>query len=700
MKRVIWSLVILCALAAAAPYLPAGLLRARVAAALERSLDRKVEIGGIRFTFFPAGPVPGPGFALENVTIHEDPRAGIEPLAYVRELGASVRLLSLLRGKLELSGISLGEASINLVKTAAGAWNFQFLLERAAQRQSPLPAVRMRAGRVNFKFGDTKSVFFFSDADLDISPSSDESMYLNFGGAPSRTDKTTRDYGRFYVRGNASSRNLDFQVEFERSSLEVLGIEGVLVTLDARISGPPADLNVTGNVQASESKGEVWRLAYSGTLDLPGERLELSSSFKPVAVQFKAWDLLKTPDWEVGANFEQIPLATLFETGRRLRLTGGATLPENLTVDGSVSGTAYYNQRNGLSGQLALTEASLTVPDREPVKASEARVTVIGTAVRLAPTVVHIGENQTAQIDGIVTLTEPRTIDLTINTKGLSVAAMQSFGLSAIPIIEQTPRGTWKGWARYREAGWSGESELRDARIQLDGFADPIEIESAAVSLRGRRVAVDKIKATAGATAFRGSYSFDPAAKRPHKVNIVVDEADAAELERLLAPVLLRGDGGFLARTLRFSPPAPPPWLKNRRAEGALRIDSLTAGPWKLTSLKTTLQWDGLHASLSGSGTNFAADLDVDLSGAAPKYQLKGSLMGVAYQEGQLQLAGSMDAEGNGAKLLESARGEVTVKGLANTPVPDADFRAGAGVFQLLPAATEPRWKLSITPEN
>src|SRR4030095_12289171 len=121
--------------------------------------------------------------------------------------------------------------------------------------------------------------------------------------------------------GNASNRNLDLQVEFERSSLEVLGIEGVVVALDARIFGPPAGLKVTGNVQASESKGEVWRLTYSGTLDLLGERLELASASKPVAVTFKAWDFLKTPDWEAGADFQQIPLARLFEIGRKFRVT-------------------------------------------------------------------------------------------------------------------------------------------------------------------------------------------------------------------------------------------------------------------------------------------------------------------------------------------------------------------------------------------
>ena len=663
MKRLIWIPLLVCALFAAAPYLPAGLLRTRVAAALERSINRPVEIGDIRFTFFPAGPVPGPGFVLENVTIHEDPRAGIEPFAHMGELGASIRLFSLLRGKLELSGISLGDATINCVKTQDNAWNIQFLVESNAQKETTLPAIRMRGGRVNFKFGDTKSVFYFDDADLDI-----DGPDINFGGAPSRTDKSAQDFGRFFVRGTATSQRLDLRAELERSSLEEalrlmdphgFGVHGI-VALDASISGEPSALKVTGNVQVGDihrwdllPSGDSLRLAYNGTLDLRGERLELTSTSKLVNLEFKAFDLLKTPTWEASADLQKIPLATLFEIGHHM----GATLPENLKVAGSVSGTASYNQRNGLSGQLSLGEASLTLPDREPVTASEARVTIVGAAVRLAPTVVQIGEDQTAQIDGIVTLAEPRTLDLTINTKGLSVAAMQSFGLSEIPIIQQTPKGTWKGWARYREGGWSGESELRGALIQLDGLADPIEIETATVILRGKRVAVEKVKAKAGATAFKGSYSFDPAAKRPHKFNILVDEADAGEVERLLGPALLRSGGGFLARTLGLSTPTPPVWLKNRRAEGTVRIDSLSAGASKIGDVKATFWWEGTHLILGGTASSFNAALDLDLSASTSKYQLKGTLTGAAAaaREASFQSAGSVDSEGSGAKLLEAA---------------------------------------------
>src|SRR5579862_1952105 len=164
LKRLIWVIAALAALAAIVPYLPTDVLRPGIERALERGLGRKVDVGGISLTLFP-GPLPRPGFTLDRVTIHEDPRAGIEPLAYVESVGASVRVLSLFQGKLEFSSLNLTDATINLVKTDAGPWNFQFLLDNGAADSKRIPAIRMRSGinstsRVNFKFGDTKSVFY------------------------------------------------------------------------------------------------------------------------------------------------------------------------------------------------------------------------------------------------------------------------------------------------------------------------------------------------------------------------------------------------------------------------------------------------------------------------------------------------------------------------------------------------------------
>ena len=423
----------------------------------------KSTIGGLRLTLLP-GPIPRPGVTLEEVIIDEDPRAGIEPLAYVTSLGASVRVLSLFQRKLEFSSLNLSDATINLVKTDAGPWNFQFLLENGPANSKRIPAIRMRSGRVNFKFGDTKSVFYFNDADLDVTPSDDGSMELRFGGAPSRTDRSTQEFGRFFVRGTAApeSRRLDLKVELERSPLaETLrwmdprgfDVHGT-VALDAQLSGPPSHLDVAGQIQLADVHrwdlipDEVGglKLGFGGTLDLRGEHLDLQTtadqSGSPVVIRFRSWDFLKSPHWDAGADLQQVPLATMLAVCRHM----GATLPENLSAQGSVSGSVTYNEPQGMQGRVVLRDASLSVPEAEtdaaPVEAPVATVDIGGRSISLESASVHIGEKQSAEIEGSYDLDQPRSLDLKITTRGLSVAAMRSFGLEAIPLLEQTPQGS------------------------------------------------------------------------------------------------------------------------------------------------------------------------------------------------------------------------------------------------------------------
>jgi len=726
MKRLLWVMLwvtaALAVLAVVLPYLPADLLRPSIERALERGLGRKVEIGGVQLTLLP-GPVPRPGFTLKEVTIHEDPRAGIEPLAYVESLGASVRVWSLFQRRLEFSGLNLGDATINLVKTDAGPWNFQFLWGSGTADSKRIPAIRMRAGRVNFKFGDTKSVFYFNDADLDVAPSDDGSVELRFGGAPSRTDRSTQEFGRFFVRGAAApqSQRLDFKVELERSSLEEtlrwmdprgFGVHGT-VALEAELSGAPGHLDVAGQIQLADVHrldlvpNEVGglKLGFGGTLDLRGERLDLQTSAdrngSPVVIRFRSWDFLKSPHWDAGADLHQVPLATLLAICRHM----GATLPDRLAAEGAVSGSVTYNEPQGMQGRLVLRDASLSVPDETPVEAPVATVDIAGRSMTLERASVHIGEKQSAELEGSYDLDEPRSLDLKITTRGLSVASMRSFGLEAIPLLGQTPQGTWRGWARYEGGDWSGESELQNARIAVYGLAEPLVIRSASVSLNGNRVAVSRLQAKAGAVAFTGSYRWEAGSEpsdkaRPDKFDLKIEEADAGELARLFAPALLR-ERGFLARTFRLGASAPvPAWLKALRTEGAISIGSLTAGDVRLRGITAQVDWNGplVHlGDLSGSSEPavFAGDLSIDLRTGSPRYHFDGKVADLAYKGGKLDLEGILDAEGDGADLLESARAEGALRGRSILFAPDAEFRSVAARFEMLGGGAASRWRLS-----
>jgi len=170
------------------------------------------------------------------------------------------------------------------------------------------------------------------------------SVELRFGGEPSRTDSTARDFGLFFLNGTWSSspaQRLDLNVDLERSSLAEVsrlidprgfGVHGV-IALQARLSGPPSALEISGQLQVDDvhrwdlvPQGGGWKLPFKGALDLRGEKVELAGApDAPVSLSFRAWDFLSRTQWEAGAQLNQIPLAALAEVARHM----GAVLPRS-----------------------------------------------------------------------------------------------------------------------------------------------------------------------------------------------------------------------------------------------------------------------------------------------------------------------------------------------------------------------------------
>lgn len=708
MKRyIVVAIAALVALGFAAPSIDINFMRPRIERAIQRGLGgRRVEVSGVYLNL-----LTGPGFTVEGVTIYEDPRAGIEPFIFVGELEARVRLLPLLSRRLEFSSLRLHEGpngekpTINLVKTDAGPWNFQLLLGAIS---GSMPSIKMHTGRVNFKFGDTKSVFYFDDADLEVSPYEDGSVELRFSGAPSRTDQAAQNFGHFFVRGKWDGSKLDMRVELEPSALEEVarlfdqggfGLHGI-VALDAQLSGPPSKLDVAGTLRVDDvhrwdllpKRGGGWSVAYNGSLDLRGERLELASaqgSPAPLGLQFRAWDFLSTPHWEAAADMNKIPAATLVEVARHM----GAPVSEKLAAEGSVSGSVRYSEERGLEGRIRLQDTSLKLPDVQPVRAADAQVAISAKTFSLDPASVEIGENETAQIEGSYEL--GAGLDLKITTRSLNVADLRSFGLAAIPLLEQTPQGNWRGWARYQwspggKGEWTGEYDLQNARIAIDGLAAPLRIQSASVSCAGERVSVTRMRARLGELAFTGEYRWEPNAIRPHRFKISIPRADASEIEHLLAPSLER-ERGFLARTLRLGSPAVPAWLAARRADGTVSIDALEIGDTRARLDPARVLWDGTqirvaHLNAHADPAVISGDLLIDLSNRVPHYRFDGKARDVAYKGGRLDLDGSIESDGAGADLLAAAHGEGSLKGRSIAFTPDAEFRSISGCFEIAPA--------------
>ena len=132
-------------------------------------------------------------------------------------------------GPFEFASVELQDASLNLTRVDLPVksgpndfrWNFASLLQ--SNMLAAFPSIHMRGGRINFKFGDTKSLFYLLNTDVDLWPpgSAKDPWTLRVHGEPARTDRPARGFGSFAARGQWLQRDgsTTLDVKLEQSEL-------------------------------------------------------------------------------------------------------------------------------------------------------------------------------------------------------------------------------------------------------------------------------------------------------------------------------------------------------------------------------------------------------------------------------------------------------------------------------------------------
>jgi hypothetical protein len=185
------ALTILVAIIVVPPLVSINRYKTRIASAMSNSLGRPVHLSGVELRLLPR-----PGFVITDLTVEEDPSYGAEPVLHANEVKAAIRLFSLWRGRLEISRISVDEASLNLVRTADGRWNMNTLFRTAAQVQSDgskprrqsLPYLEATNSRINIKQGVEKLPYSLVNADLSFWEENPGDWRVRLKGQPARTD--------------------------------------------------------------------------------------------------------------------------------------------------------------------------------------------------------------------------------------------------------------------------------------------------------------------------------------------------------------------------------------------------------------------------------------------------------------------------------------------------------------------------------
>jgi AsmA protein len=710
-RLVLYALLVLGFAAWYVPRISADRYREPLHAGLERALGRKVKIGTVRFQL-----VPTPGFTVSDVIIGEDPAIGPEPAAYVDTLRARPTFTALLGGPLEFASVDLEGAYINLTrveKTASGVrWNFASLA--GTKLPTSFPSVHLIKARVNFKFGDTKSVFYLLDTDIDLWPPAREDgpWSLRVHALPARTDRPARGFGSFAARGewHPADNSLIVDVKLEKSELSDIGtlFEGHEAGLhghiwgDAHLAGPMTRVGLAARLNVDDIHGwnqtppggDAWPFAIGGYINLPGQTIEIRTTTtghqSPLDLRYRVTDYLARPRWAVNAIFSQLPMSPLVGLARNL----GAPIPDDLKYEGTAQGAVGFSMPDGVpkwDGEIRVANSTLSLASTPPLRIADADLRFEGSAVTLPSTAVENEAHETASLSGRFDIAT-KEFGASLSTEGMSLASLRKqISLAGVPLLSQATAGTWSGNLNYSgaEASWTGDVHLKDADIPFEAFSAPLHILTADATLSGAGIVVKHFSLEAGDIQASGDYRYDPALDRPHRFRIAVAKCTGDSLQKLLMPALHRGN--FLNYALNLGSVPQPDWLRAMHADGAVQIGSLKLGPTTVTKLRTRVLWDAMQVRLSNlqgqaNDAAFSGLATVALASRQPVYQFSGKLTGLPWRSGAMDAEGTVTTSGTGSDLLTglAAKGSFRARDV-NLPPLDTWDRID-GCFEWSPA--------------
>jgi len=699
------------------PKISADQYREPIRAALDAALGRKVEFSAVNFRLLPF-----PGFTITNLYVSEDPTVGAEPAAYVETVRAIPRFLSLFSGRLALSSVDLEGATITLARAEPNSgvrWNFASMIRPT--HTADFPALHMRSGRINFKFGDTKSIFYLLDTDVDLWPPSSNGFpwTVRVHAQPARTDRPARGFGYFSARGQwrRSDNSVTLDVKLEQSELgDMLTLfegheSGVLGEIhgDAHLAGPMSRVGIRGRLTVdnihgwSEAPpgGNAWPVWLSGYVDANGQMIDVRATLaqrgaSPVDVRYRVSDYLGQPQWGVTAVFNRMPVAPLVAVAHNL----GIRIPNGVEISGLADGAASYAMPQGLprlDGQIAISNLKIATPGSPGLQVDPATLRLEGKSVALGPATMSNAAGELATV-GIGYDIATGRATASVSTTGMSIASLRrQISAVGLPILGQATSGSWSGSLTWADQ-WTGDIRVTGADIPFEAFAEPLHIETAEASIEGAAISVKHIEVTAAGMQASGDYQYQPGAVRPHRFRMNIARADAAALEKLFLPALRRGS--FLNYAFNFGRPPQPEWLTAMRADGTIQAGEIDFGDAAVKKVRARLLWDGYLVRLADvqstvGGGKFAGDIAIDLSQREPRYRIPGLLTGMPWKTGKMDVEGEAVTYGFGANLLANLHASGSFRGRAVELSGPETWDTANGCFEWAWSPRNSRLKLS-----
>jgi hypothetical protein len=587
------------------PFINVNRYKNRVTGAISRALGRDVTVSNIEMKLLPR-----PGVVLYNFVAADDPSYGAEPMLRADTVTAYLRLTSLWRGRLEIGTLNLDNPSLNLVRRSDGHWNVEELVERTShvnpaptaeirpEARPRFPYVQASSGRINFKLGDVKKAFAFTDADFALWLESENSWGIRMEARPVRTDVNISDTGTLNLDGHfqraAIQRNTPIYLKLDFNNVPLGQLTKLMWARDrgwrgdlrasAVLTGSPAALQITLDTRVDDFRrydiatGEALRLKThcTGTYSSSGDvfrdvRCEspVGSGSVRVIADAEGWG--DSGSYQLDISGEHIPAERVIAFARHAK----KDLPPDLTATGEVEALFTVRKSSGstpvwagggrtnslvmhanlLKPEMRLGEVDFDVPPgassavrtnhKRAARATSAPATNSALQIAVQPFAMPLGAASPASGSADFDLDHYSVKVSGAAELGRLLNVAQAFGIGTPGVglagqaqLDVAIAGQWVGFAPPVP---QGKLQIHTATAELQGVSEPLLVNSAAVTLDNQLVKITSLSAGfSKGIDLSGSADFPVHCTGPEncglRFDLHADDASLARLDELLNP--------------------------------------------------------------------------------------------------------------------------------------------------------------------
>lgn len=598
-----------------------------VQAQLEKALGRQVSFGNMHLSMAP------PSIRIENVSIAENPQFGSAPFAQARYIDVSVKLLPLISGNVDIRSLTLDHPQVNMIKNAAGIWNFSTLGNKKTQQQQnanesefSLAKLAIDSGQVTIVDQKANSKGVYNNIDLTLTDFAPHKAFHVDGAlhiAGNGKEKLELSGTAGPMADNMLATPFDGKLSFDEVS--VAGLQ--------KLTGASAlegmDGMLTGDMKAKNDKGT---LSSEGSLKLTDALIKRARVDYPITLDYKATDNLQsdqihidsaklhlgqTPieiagDVNAGLTPAQLNLhvtlqQTSIEEAARLASAFGVAFNPTMKVSGDVTADVKAVgavSSPAMTGTIVGKNVRISGGDlKAPVDVGALSLDLTPQQIKSAPFTASSGGTKVAAQFALSNYTSNSpAIDATVKTANAQVHELLSiaraYGVDAAKDLDGTgdlnldvhAAGPMKNASAMN---FDGSGKIANATLKTPDLTQPLNIKNADLRFTSNSMVMQNLAASLGHTNASGSMTLQNFSAPHVQFTLSADKLNVAELQQITSPQPAQKRASLsLIPAANAAPAAEPSIVDKMTGGGTVSIGTVEYDQLILSNLKSNVAID------------------------------------------------------------------------------------------------------------